>query len=390
MIEDSRGFIPFAVPDVTDDEANAAAAAVRSGWLTTGAQAASFEREFADFIGGEVRAVAINSATAGLHLALEGLGIACGDEVIVPTWTFTASAEVVRYLGAHPVIVDVDPVTLNLDLAAAEAAITPRTKAIMPVHFAGLAVPMVGVRSLAHRHGLAVVEDAAHALPTTSDGVMIGAGESAATVFSFYATKTMTTGEGGMLVTRAEHLAARVRTMRLHGINRDVFGRYQSTVPSWHYEVVAPGYKYNLADPAAAIGRVQLTRARSMASARVAIAARYDAAFRDLPIDLPAHAPLGDIHAWHLYVIRINDEASLSRHAFIESMAKQGIGTSVHFIPLHKHPYWRDQYALTDEMFPVASREYERVVSLPVFSSMSEEQVDRVIAGVHRALENDR
>lgn len=385
MTEDDD-FLPFALPDIGEAEIQAVAEAMWSGWLTTGPQAKAFEREFGDVLGGEVQAVAVNSATAGLHLALEALGVGPGDEVIVPTWTFTATAEVVRYLGADPVIVDVDPVTLNIDLGAAEGAITPRTRAVMPVHFAGLAVDRQGIARLARDHGLRVVEDAAHAFPTVSGGELIGTGSSDAVVFSFYATKTMTTGEGGMIVTADEQIAARVRTMRLHGISRDVFGRYRSTAPSWQYEVVAPGYKYNLTDPAAAMGRVQLRRSGKMRDKRAAIAARYHEAFAGLPLQLPADAPEGDSHAWHLYVIRMTADAGVARDEFIAEMAKAGVGCSVHFIPLHMHPYWREQCRLVDEQFPVATAEFSRVVSLPIFSRMTDAQVDKVIGAVRGVL----
>jgi len=379
-------FLPFALPDVGEAEIEAVAEVMRSGWLTTGPQAAAFEHEFADALGGDVQTVAVNSATAGLHLALEALGVGPGDEVIVPTWTFTATAEVVRYLGADPVIVDVDRATLNIDLDAAAKAISPRTKAIMPVHFAGLAVDRDATARLAGDHGLKVVEDAAHAFPTVSGGELVGTGSSEAVVFSFYATKTMTTGEGGMVATGDEEVAARMRTMRLHGISRDVFGRYRSTAPSWQYEVVAPGYKYNLTDPAAAMGRVQLRRSGEMRDKRAAIAARYHEAFAGLPLQLPADAPEGDSHAWHLYVIRMTADASVARDEFIAEMAKAGVGCSVHFIPLHMHPYWREQCRLLDDQFPVATAEFARVVSLPIFSKMTDAQVDRVVEAVRGVL----
>jgi dTDP-4-amino-4,6-dideoxygalactose transaminase len=378
--------VPFALPDIGREEIEAVSEAMLSGWLTSGPRAAAFEQEFADFLGGDVHAVALNSATAGLHLALEALGVGPGDEVIVPTWTFTATAEVVRYLGAHPIIVDVDPVTLNIDLDCAGAAITPRTKVIMPVHFAGLAVDRKGVDKLADSHGLNVVEDAAHAFPTLSAGDLVGKGTSDAVVFSFYATKTMTTGEGGMVVTPDPQIAARIRTMRLHGISHDVYDRYRSTVPSWRYEVVAPGYKYNLTDPAAAMGRVQLRRSLEMRDKRASIAARYDEAFSGLPLQLPAQAVGGDTHAWHLYVIRLTDDANVDRDTFIEDMAKAGVGCSVHFIPLHMHPYWRAQCQLDDTQFPVATAEFANVVSLPIFSSMTGAQIDKVIETVCRVL----
>jgi dTDP-4-amino-4,6-dideoxygalactose transaminase len=386
-VDDADGFLPFAVPDFGEAEIEAAVEAMRSGWLTTGPRTAAFEQEFAAYLGGEgLEAIALNSATAGLHLALEGLGIGPGDEVIVPTWTFTATAEVVRYLGADPVIVDVDRETLNLDLAAAADAVTPRTRAVVPVHFGGLGVDRTGVEKLAAEHDLRVVEDAAHALPTVSGGAVVGTGASEAVVFSFYATKTITTGEGGMVVTSDPELARRIRTMRLHGISRDVFDRYRSTVPAWHYEVVAPGFKYNLTDPAAAMGRVQLARADEMGTARGRIAAAYAEGLADLPLDLPCDAAPGDTHAWHLYVVRLREDAPLRRDAFIARLAELGVGTSVHFIPLHRHPYWRERYGLSDAQLPVASAEFERVVSLPIFSSMTQAQVERVIAAAHTAL----
>lgn len=379
-------FLPFARPDITEAEVQAAAEAIRSGWLTTGPNAASLEHDFAQFVGGDVTAVAVNSATAGLHLALESLGIGPGDEVLVPTWTFTATAEVVRYLGADPVFVDVDEGTLNIDLDQAEGAVTSKTKAIMPVHFAGLPVPQAALRGLAQRHGLKVVEDAAHAIPATVDGAHVGAGHNDAAVFSFYATKTVTTGEGGMVTVRDEALADRIRTMRLHGISRDVFDRYQSTTPAWHYEVVAPGFKYNLPDPAAAMGRVQLGRAREMGAARASVADTYTTAFDDLPLTLPAVATPGTNHAWHLYVVRLTDNSPVNRDDFVQGMSDRGIGTSVHFIPLHLQPYWRDRYALSADAFPVATAQYHRVVSLPIFSSMTTVDVDRVISAVREIL----
>lgn len=381
----AASFIPFALPDITEAEVDAVAEAVRSGWLTTGRNAHAFEVEFAAAIAPGRTAVAVNSATAGLHLALEAVGVGPGDEVIVPAWTFTATAEVVRYLGAQPVIVDVDAATLNIDLDAAERAVTDRTRAVIPVHFAGLGVSPSALAAFASRHGLSVVEDAAHAIPTTTEGEMVGTG-SDAVVFSFYATKTMTTGEGGMVLVSDDALATRMRTMRLHGINRDVFDRYQSTTPSWHYEVVAPGFKYNLPDPAAAMGRVQLGRSAAMGARRAEIAATYDSAFADLPLHLPAGPQAKDAHAWHLYVIRMQDDSGIDRDGFISRMAEAGVGTSVHFIPLHLHPVWRDLCDQHEEDLPVATAEFKKVVSLPIFSSMTQDQVHRVIEAVREIL----
>ena len=387
----SSPFLPFALPEIGDEEIAEVVDTLKSGWVTTGPKARRFEQDFAAFLGDPTRGetlhcVAVNSATAGLHLALEALGIGPGDEVITTTHTFTATAEVVRYLGADVKLVDIDPATLNIDPAAVEAAITPRTRAIMPVHYAGLAADMPSLLGIARRHGLKVVEDAAHALPTTSGGALVGTLDSDATVFSFYANKTITTGEGGMLVTRDAALAARARTMRLHGMNRDAFDRFTAKVPSWYYEVVAPGFKYNLTDIAAALGIQQLKKAHAFQQRREAIAAMYDAAFAGLPVLRPPRPAAGDRHAWHLYVLRLADDAGIARDRFIERLFDAGIGCSVHYIPLHLHPYWRDRYALQPAMFPHSQRAYERMVSLPIYTRMSGADVERVVLAVRSAL----
>ncbi len=388
-------FLPFALPDIGEAEIAEVVDTLRSGWVTTGPKAARFERAFAQFLGDPggdqaLHCIAVNSATAGLHLAAEALGIGPGDEVVTTTHTFTATAEVVRYLGADVRLVDIDPATLNIDPAAVEAAITPRTKAIMPVHFAGLAADMDAIHALAARHGLPVIEDAAHALPTTCGGRLVGTLPSAATVFSFYANKTITTGEGGMLVTRDAQLAARAKLMRLHGMNRDAFDRFTAKVPSWYYEIVAPGYKYNLTDIAAALGLQQLPRAEAFRARREAIAAAYDAAFAGLPVVLPPRPPArdgaGDVHAWHLYVLRLADDAPITRDALIEQLFASGIGCSVHYIPLHLHPYWRDRYGLQPGQFPHSQRAYERMLSLPLYSRMTDDDVQRVAQAVRGAL----
>lgn len=378
--------IPFALPDITEREIDAVVAAMRSGWLTTGPQARAFETEFAGFLGEGLHAIAVNSATAGLHLAIEALGLGPGDEVLVPTWTFTATAEVVRYVGATPVFVDVDPVTLSIDLSAAAAAVNERTQAVLPVHFAGLPVARDGLAEFARAHGLAVIEDAAHCFPVLSDGRPVGAGDSEGVVFSFYASKTIATGEGGMLVTSSDRIAERARVMRLHGVSRDAFDRYRSTTPAWRYEVIAPGFKYNMTDLAAAIGRVQLTRAEEMRRARESIARRYSEAFASLPLGLPPGPREEGGHAWHLYVIQLRDEAGIARDYFIDQLSADGIGTSVHFIPLHMQPYWQQLRGRSAAGLPVAEAAFERVVSLPIFSAMTTGQVDRVIAAVHRLL----
>lgn len=385
-------FLPFALPEIGDDEITEVIDTLKSGWLTTGSKAKRFEAEFAAFLGDtSLHCLAVNSATAGLHLALEALGIGPGDEVITTTHTFTATAEVVRYLGADVVLVDVDPATLCIDVKAVEAAITPRTKAIMPVHYAGLAADMPALLQVAQKQGLKVVEDAAHALPTSIQGHMVGTLGSDVTVFSFYANKTITTGEGGMVVTRDADLAKRIAVMRLHGISRDAFDRFTAKVPSWYYEIVAPGFKYNLTDIAASLGLHQLKKARAFQQRRAAIAAAYNAAFADLPVLTPPVPGVGgtapnDTHAWHLYVLRLSDACALSRDAVIERLFALGIGCSVHYIPLHLQPYWRERYQLTPEQFPHSHQAYERMLSLPLYSKMSDADVQRVVEAVRGAL----
>ena len=379
-------FLPFARPDIGDAEIAAVTQALRSGWVTTGPKTREFEQVFGAYLGGGLECVAVNSATAGLHLALEALGIGPGDEVIAPTLTFTATVEVVRYLGADPVLVDVDPVTLNIAPANIRAAITPRTKAIMPVHYGGLACDMDAILAIAREHGLKVVEDAAHALPTTWRGTLVGQLQSDATVFSFYANKTITTGEGGMAVTRDPQLAQRMRVMRLHGMNRDAFDRFTSRTPAWYYEVVAPGFKYNMTDIAAAMGVEQLARLPEFVQRRQQLAARYGAELAGLPLTLPADAPQGDTHAWHLYVVRLREDAPLERDDAIQALSDRGIGTSVHYVPLHRHPYWRDRYQLAPAMFPHADAAYRAMVSIPLFTAMSDDDQGRVIAALRDIL----
>jgi dTDP-4-amino-4,6-dideoxygalactose transaminase len=381
----SLPFLPFALPEIGDEEIAEVVDTLKSGWVTTGPKTKRFEEDFTAFLGDPaLHSMAVNSATAGLHLALEALGIGPGDEVITTTHTFTATAEVVRYLGADVVLVDIDPQTLCIDVAAVEAAITPRTKAILPVHYAGLAADMRSLLALAKRHGLKVVEDAAHALPTTVGGRLVGTLDSDVTVFSFYANKTITTGEGGMVVTRDAELAKRIKVMRLHGMSRDAFDRFTAKVPSWYYEIVAPGFKYNLTDIASALGIHQLKRARAFQQRRTELAALYDEALAGLPVLLPPKPPAGEQHAWHLYVLRLADGAKVTRDVLIERLFAAGIGCSVHYIPLHLQPYWRDRYALTPQQFPLSQLAYERMLSLPLYTRMTDGDVKRV-ADVIRA-----
>lgn len=382
----TTNFLPFALPEIGEEEIAEVVSALRSGWVTTGPKTKQFEADFAEFLGGGVEAIAVNSATAGLHLGLEALGIGPGDEVITTTHTFTATAEIIRYLGADPVFVDVDAKTLCIDVSAVEQAITPRTKAIIPVHFAGRAADMDALLAVARKYGLRVMEDAAHALPTTCSGKLVGTLDSDVTVFSFYANKTITTGEGGMLVTRNPVIAKRARVMRLHGINRDAFDRFTAKSPSWYYEIVAPGFKYNMTDIAASMGIHQLRKANAFQQKRAQIAAMYDAALADLPIIRPPQPAKGDIHAWHLYVIQLGESVTVGRDQFIERLYAQGIGCSVHYIPLHLQPYWRDTYKLTPDMFPVSQGIYEHTLSLPLYTRMTEADVARVVAAVKEAL----
>lgn len=384
----SSQFLPFALPDIGTDEIEAVVETLKSGWVTTGPKARAFEEAFAQYLGGDIHCIAVNSATAGLHLALEAIGIGPGDEVIVPSLTFTATAEVIRYLGADAVIVDINPDTLNICVDAIRAAITPQTKAIMPVHYAGLACDMGAICQIAKEHGLKVVEDAAHAFPTRTGERLIGTLDTEVTVFSFYANKTMTTGEGGMIVTKSDALAARMRVMRLHGIDRDAFDRFSSKKPAWYYEVVAPGFKYNLTDIAAALGLVQLGRIDTFQKRRDQLAARYHSALAELPLILPPCPPLGDTHAWHLYVVRL-DAAALAtreRDQVIQALADSGIGTSVHYVPLHRQPYWRERYQLQPSSFPHCDAAASAMISIPLFTKMSDADQDRVISALRMNL----
>jgi len=335
-------FLPFALPDIDDAELAAIKEVLESGWVTTGHKTQQFEREFAAMVGAK-HAIAVNSCTAAMHLALEAIGLQRGDEVITTPYTFAATTEVVRYFDARPVLVDVDARCLNIDPAQIEAAITPRTRAIIPVHIAGLPAELDAIHALARQHNLVVIEDAAHAFPASYKGQSIGS-LSDFTCFSFYATKTITTGEGGMICTDNEAWAERCRIMALHGISRDAWKRY-SAEGSWFYEIVAPGYKYNLTDIASAMGLAQLHKAERMWERRRAIAEQYNDAFQPLrELEIP-HNRSDSQHAWHLYTLRLHlDRLSIDRAAFVEALREQQIGASVHFIPLHLHPYYRTTY----------------------------------------------
>ena len=384
-LSDARRFLPFASPDIGEEEIAEVVDSLRSGWITTGPKTRQFESDFAVRMG-NAQSIAVNSATAGLHLALEAIGIGPGDEVITTTHTFTATAEVACYLGADPVLVDIELDTYCIDPAAIDRAISPRTRAVLPVHYGGRSCEMDRICDIAGRHGLRIVEDAAHAFPTTYKGKLIGTLSSDATVFSFYATKTIATGEGGMIVTADEQIARQARLMRLHGIDRDAFDRYTSTKPSWYYQVIAPGFKYNMTDLAASLGIHQLRKAERFQLRRQEIADRYNEELHELSLVLPPQPLRGDRHAWHLYVVRLSDDAPLHRDELIRRMAESGIGCSVHYIPLHRHPYWRDRYSLRPEHFPNSELLYQRGVSLPIYSRMTDDDQTRVIDALRALL----
>ena len=366
-------FLPFALPDTGEAEIAAVSDVIRSGWLTTGARVREFETAFSKLVGAK-HAIAVNSCTAAMHLALEAVGLKSGDKVITTPYTFAATAEVIRYFGANPVFVDVREDDLNLDLAQVrEALARERIAAIIPVHIAGEPCDLGGLAELAGP--IPIIEDAAHALPTRLDGKMIGS-ISQFTCFSFYATKTLSTGEGGMITTNDDAAADRCRIMSLHGISRDAWKRYTAE-GSWAYEILAAGYQNNLTDMAAALGLVQLGKLETMWRRRADIAARYDQAFAGRPdLQIPARDPENQ-HAWHLYMLRV-----AGRDAFVDELRKRNIGASAHFIPLHLHPYYRDTYGYTPEAFPIATREFRREVSLPIYSRMSDRDVEDVIAAV--------
>jgi perosamine synthetase len=381
-------FLPFHRPSIGEEEIGAVADVLRSGWLTTGPRTREFEEGFARFVGAPY-AVAVNSGTAALHLALEACGVRAGDEVIVPAITFAATAEVVVYLGAKPVIVDCLDDTMNLDPAEIERARSPRTRAVIPVHLAGLPCDMNRILASAGDSGLTVIEDAAHALPASYGGRTIGT-LSDFTCFSFYATKTLTTGEGGMLTTANADGAERARMMSLHGLSRPAWNRYAAP-GAWFYEVLEAGYKYNLTDPAAALGLVQLGRCVAFRDQRRSIANRYVEAFTDLPeIRLPPG--LDDPgHALHLFVIRLQpDRLTINRDQFIQALAAQNVGSSVHFIPLHLHPYYRDRFGYRPDDNPRATAIFQTTISLPIYPGMSTGDVDDVILAVRNIVQRYR
>jgi perosamine synthetase len=369
-------FLPFHRPCIDQEEIDAVVETLRSGWITMGPKTRAFEEAFAASVGAP-HAVAVSSATAGLHLGLDGLGVGPGDEVLVPTLTFTSTAATVLHTGARPRLVDCEADTLNLSVADALRKWTPRTKAIVPVHFAGHPCDMDAILAAAREHGTAVMEDAAHALPAGYRGRTIGTiGD--LTVFSFYATKNLTTGEGGMVTTADDALAERLRARRLHGMTRDAWRRY-SKDGSWRYDVGYPGFKYNMTDLNAAMGLVQLKRLATLQAARRRIVEQYMAALADVDaIELPACRPEVE-HAWHLFVVRVRpDRLRIGRDEVIQELTEAGIGTSVHFIPLHEHSYYRDALGASAAELPEANAQWQRMISLPLYPGMTAGDVDRV------------
>ena len=372
--------IPFHKPHITEEEIAGVVEALKSGWLTMGPKTLKFEEEFSGFLGSK-HSISLSSCTAALHLALKVIGLDRGDEVIVPTTTFTSTAEVVCYFGAKPVLVDVERDTHNIDVSCLERAITDRTRAIIPVHFAGQPCDMDEIMAIAGQRQLHVIEDAAHAVPAKYNGRYIGTiGDM--TCFSFYATKTLTTGEGGMITTANDGWAERLRSIRQHGISKDAWKRY-SKEGSWYYEVLEAGYKYNMTDIQASLGLAQLKKQQWMLDERNRIACKYTEAFKGSAlIDVP-RVKTGRSSAWHLYIVKLDLEAlRINRADFIEELKAAGVGASVHFIPLHRHPFYRDTFGYSEKHFPEAEWVYERSVSLPVYPGMTDSDVGRVIDAV--------
>ncbi|MEM2074335.1 MAG: DegT/DnrJ/EryC1/StrS family aminotransferase [Nitrososphaeria archaeon] len=370
--------IPFHKPYITEEEISEVVDSLKSGWLTMGPKTIEFEKRFRDYIFEQDNgfAISFNSATAALHIALKAIGLKEGDEVILPTNTFIATAEVVTYFNAIPVLCDIEEDTHNIDVSKIEGLITRRTKAIIPVHFGGQPCDMDEIMELAKKYNLKVIEDAAHALPAWYKGRKIGTiGD--ITCFSFYATKTLCTGEGGMATTKDERYARILKINRLHGIDRDAWDRY-TLKGSWYYEVVDNGYKYNTTDINAALGIAQLKKLEWMWQRREEIAKRYTEIFQGTKVIPPVVKP-DRVTAWHLYVIKVNN-----RDELIEKLKGDGIGASVHFIPVHKHPYYREKYGYRDEDFPVANKVFSMSLSLPIYPELRNEEVDYIAERVLR------
>lgn len=381
-MEKRKDFLPYGLPFITEKEVEEVSNVIRSGWWSKGPKTMEFEKKFAEYVGAK-HAIALNSCTAALHLALVAKGIGPGDEVITTSMSFTSTSNTILHAGATPVFADIDESTGLIDPAEIERHITPRTKAIVPVHYAGQACDMDAIHAIAEKHGLFVSEDAAHAVSATYKGQLIGGGEKCqAASFSFYATKNLATGEGGMLTTNDDELAERARVLSLHGMDRNAWNRYQKG-GSWHYDVVAPGFKYNMTDIAAALGLCQLELLPQMQEIRERYAAIYDDAFSRLnAITLQRQVPYGR-NARHLYYIRVQeDKLTIDRNEFIEKLSAYNIGTSVHFIPIHLHPYYQEHLGTKEGDYPKAEHFYSQIISLPLYPSMTEEDIKYVAMSV--------
>jgi dTDP-4-amino-4,6-dideoxygalactose transaminase len=377
-------FVEFSRPSIGPAEVSAVVEAMGSGWLSCGPRVKEFERAFADFVGAR-QAVAVNSCTAALHLSLLAAGIGPGDEVITTPLTFCATANAILHAGASPVFADIDQVTMNVDPASVEAAITPRTRALLPVHFGGRPADMPALLDIARRHDLALIDDAAHCVDGSIGGQRVGT-LADFTCFSFYATKNLTTGEGGMITTSSCEQADWLRVAALQGMSKDAWARY-SPSGGRLYEVVMAGFKCNMTDLQAAIGLQQLRRLPELQARRRAIWARYDDAFADLPVTRPAEPSPGTTHARHLYTVLVDEDVTgYSRDAVREALRARGIGTSVHFTALHLFPFYADRLRLARGMFPNAEFVSDRTLSLPFTAALSDDEVERVIGSVRSLL----
>jgi len=380
-------FLPFHKPSIEDEEISEVIDTLKSGWITTGPKTKLFEEKFRDYVGSK-HAIAINSCTAGLHLSLVAAGVGQGDEVITTPYTFAATGEVIIEVRAKPIFVDVERDSLNIDPEEIRKNVTPNTKAIIPVHFAGQPCRMAEIMEIAQENNLVVIEDAAHALAAEYNGKRIG-NISDITVFSFYATKNITTGEGGMVTTNNSELAEKIRLLSLHGLSQDAWKRY-TTEGSWYYEIIDSGYKYNMSDIQAAIGLHQLRKIDRFQNVREKYAQMYNDGLKDFPEIIRPFQDKNSKHAWHLYVIQLNlDLIDITRDDFIKELSENNIGTSVHFIPLHFHPYYRDNYVFNGG-FPNAEYAFERVISLPIYPAMSLEDVQDVIETVKKIVTKHR
>ncbi|WJS95152.1 DegT/DnrJ/EryC1/StrS family aminotransferase [Flavobacterium johnsoniae] len=379
--------IPFSKIFIGDSERKYLNEVLDSGWLTTAGKTLEFEKKFADFIGAKY-ACAVNSCTAALHLGIDALGIKAGDKVLIPSMTFAATGEVVRYIGAEIIPIDTEYGTNLITPEILEKALEKHKdiKLLIVVHYGGQAAQIKELIEICNRHGIKIMEDAAHAFPTRKDGQLVG-NFGDITCFSFYANKTITTGEGGMLVTNDENIYKRVKTMRLHGINRDIWDRFTSKTPSWEYDVIDAGYKYNMPDLAAAIGLGQLEKAELFRSERQKAVEFYYEKLKDLSmIDLPICNDKLEDHAWHLFPIVLNEKSSISRNEFIEKMSEQGVGTSVHYKPIHQLSYYKERYNLIKEDYPNAELTWSGNVSLPLYPYMTNEELQYIVDTVKNIL----